>query len=86
MKEVLQSISKTLGNTPTMCRKCYVNPVVIDAYLAGELRENARRSSVNERVRLLQLLAHTPHGTGLARALRKSLRKTRQDRRARAQR
>ena len=83
MKEVLQDISKTLGNTPAMCRKCYVNPVVIDAYLAGELRENARSSSVNERVRLLQLLAHTPHGTGLARALRKSLRKTRGKRAAR---
>ena len=82
MKEVLQSISKTLGNTPAMCRKCYVNPVVIDAYLAGELRENLLKGSVTERVRLLQLLTHTPHGTGLARALRKSLRKTRADKRS----
>src|SRR5688572_18661376 len=37
MKEVLNEIARTLGNTPTMCRKCYINPVVIDAYLAGEL-------------------------------------------------
>jgi hypothetical protein len=42
------------------------------------LRENTLRASVNERVRLLQLLTHTPHGTGLTRALRKSLRKTRE--------
>jgi DNA topoisomerase-1 len=86
MKEVLQVISRTLGNTPAMCRKCYVNPVVIDAYLAGELRENALRGSANERVRLLQLLTHTPHGAGLTRALRKSLRKTREDSRSRRQR
>ena len=78
MKEVLKKISGTLGNTPAMCRKCYVNPVVIDAYLAGELRENSLRGTANERVRLLQLLTHTPHGTGLGRALRKSLRRTRE--------
>ena len=82
MKEVLQSIADTLGNTPAMCRKCYVNPVVIDAYLAGELRE-AASGTVNERVRLLQLLAHTPHGKGLESSLRKSLRKTRSKRSAR---
>jgi DNA topoisomerase-1 len=73
MKEVLQGIASRLGNTPAMCRKCYVNPVVIDAFLAGELRENTLRGTTNERVRLLQLLSRTPAGTGLARALRKSL-------------
>jgi DNA topoisomerase-1 len=82
MKDVLAVISATLGNTPAMCRKSYVNPVVIDAYLAGELRENTLRASVNERVRLLQLLTRTPHGTGLTRALRKSLSKTREAKRA----
>jgi DNA topoisomerase-1 len=74
MKEVLQSIAKKLGNTPAMCRKCYVNPVVIDAFLSGELRENALRATGNERVRLLQLLTRTQAGNGVARALRKSLR------------
>ena len=83
MKEVLQSIAATLGNTPAMCRKCYVNPVVIDAYLAGELRGSALRGTVSERVRLLQLLAHTPHGKSLEGPLRKSLRKTRAKRSAR---
>jgi DNA topoisomerase I len=83
MKEVLQAIADTLGNTPAMCRKSYVNPVVIDAYLAGELREAALRGTVNERVRLLQLIARTPHGKSLERSLRKSLRKTRKKRSAR---
>ena len=40
LKAVLESVAKRLGNTPTMCRKCYINPVVIDAFLAGELRRS----------------------------------------------
>jgi DNA topoisomerase-1 len=82
MKEVLQSISKKLGNTPAMCRKCYVNPVVIDAFLAGELRENALRGTGNERVRLLQLLTRTQAGNGIAGALRRSLGERAQAKRA----
>jgi DNA topoisomerase-1 len=74
MKEVLQSIAGKLGNTPAMCRKCYVNPVVIDAFLAGELQDNALRGTGNERVRLLQLLMRTQAGTGIAGALRRTLR------------
>ena len=71
VKEVLQSIAGRLRNTPTMCRKCYVNPVVIDAYLAGELRMSALRGGENERVRLLQLLTRTPTGVGFQRDSRK---------------
>ena len=41
LKAVLESVAKRLGNTPTMCRKCYINPVVVDAFLAGELRRSA---------------------------------------------
>jgi len=70
LKEVLQTVAGRLGNTPTMCRKCYVNPVVIDAFLAGELRENVVGKSGNERVRLLQLLSRTPRGVGFAHASR----------------
>jgi DNA topoisomerase-1 len=39
-KNVIQAIemaARKLGNTPTICRKCYVHPAVIDSYLAGEL-------------------------------------------------
>ena len=56
LKAVLQDIAGTLGNTPAMCRKSYVNPVVIDAFLAGELRENALRGGHDQRARLLHLL------------------------------
>jgi DNA topoisomerase-1 len=71
LKQVLQTVANRLGNTPTMCRKCYINPVVVDAFLAGELRQNALRSGTNQRVRLLQLLSRTPGGVGFTRALGK---------------
>ena len=75
MKEVLQTVAKRLGNTPAMCRKCYINPVVIDAFLAGELRENALKGGGNERVRLLQILTRTPAGRGFGKPARKRSRK-----------
>jgi len=84
LKEVLQTVANRLGNTPTMCRKCYINPVVVDAFLAGELRQNALRSGADQRVRLLQLLSRTPAGVGFAHARRKSTGKRKPDARARA--
>src|SRR5262245_14430737 len=35
----IESVAERLGNTPTVCRKCYVHPVVIDAYVQGSLAE-----------------------------------------------
>jgi DNA topoisomerase-1 len=37
--EVMRSVSKMLGNTPAICRKCYVHPAVVAAYLSGALPE-----------------------------------------------
>jgi DNA topoisomerase-1 len=31
----IESVAKILGNTPTICRKCYVHPAVLEAYLDG---------------------------------------------------
>ncbi|MGE5522620.1 MAG: DNA topoisomerase IB [Rhodospirillaceae bacterium] len=55
VKDMLCAVASRLGNTPTMCRKCYVHPAVIDAYLAGELR-NGSRVRTDQRAQLLQLL------------------------------
>jgi DNA topoisomerase-1 len=33
---VIESVAKILGNTPAVCRKCYVHPDVINAYVNGE--------------------------------------------------
>jgi DNA topoisomerase-1 len=32
---VVESVSKILGNTPAVCRKCYVHPDIINAYVEG---------------------------------------------------
>ena len=37
VKRAVESVAQRLGNTVTICRRCYVHPVVIDAYLDGSL-------------------------------------------------
>lgn len=36
--EVMRTVSSMLGNTPAICRKCYVHPAVTQAYLDGRLQ------------------------------------------------
>ena len=41
-KEVLRAVeevAKRLGNTPAICRKCYIHPAVFEGYLDGSLAE-----------------------------------------------
>ncbi len=33
--QAIESVARKLGNTKAVCRKCYVHPAVIDAYLDG---------------------------------------------------
>jgi DNA topoisomerase I len=33
----IEHVAEQLGNTPSTCRKCYVHPAVLDAYLDGSL-------------------------------------------------
>ncbi|WP_410216821.1 DNA topoisomerase IB [Paracoccus sp. (in: a-proteobacteria)] len=42
VRQAIETVSARLGNTPTICRKCYVHPQIIDAYLAKELRLELR--------------------------------------------
>ena len=32
-----KSVAERLGNTPAVCRKCYVHPAVIETYMGGEM-------------------------------------------------
>jgi DNA topoisomerase-1 len=41
--QAIESVSKKLGNTPTICRKCYVHPAVLESYLDGTMLEALRR-------------------------------------------
>jgi DNA topoisomerase I len=33
----IEKVAKQLGNTPAICRKCYVHPEILSAYMSGEL-------------------------------------------------
>jgi DNA topoisomerase-1 len=35
--EAIERVSARLGNTPTICRKCYIHPEIVSAYLDGGL-------------------------------------------------
>jgi DNA topoisomerase-1 len=35
----IEQVAEALGNTPTICRRCYIHPIVIEAYLEGSLPE-----------------------------------------------
>jgi DNA topoisomerase-1 len=37
IKAAIERVSSRLGNTPTICRKCYVHPEVFNSYLDGNL-------------------------------------------------
>jgi DNA topoisomerase I len=41
--QAIESVAERLGNTPTVCRKCYVHPAIIDGYLDGGLLEIAKQ-------------------------------------------
>lgn len=34
---VIAEVAAQLGNTPAVCRKCYVHPAIVEAFVAGEL-------------------------------------------------
>jgi len=46
----IESVAEKLGNTPSICRKCYVHPAVIDAYLDGSVLEALRTRTRQELV------------------------------------
>ena len=46
--QAIESVSKKLGNTPTICRKCYVHPAVIESYLDGSMLDALRRRAQQE--------------------------------------
>ncbi|GLS45446.1 DNA topoisomerase IB [Methylobacterium brachythecii] len=37
VRDAIESVASRLGNTPTICRKCYIHPQVLGCYLDGAL-------------------------------------------------
>jgi DNA topoisomerase-1 len=45
VKDAITAVSKILGNTPAICRKCYVHPAVLETYLDGDSIEGLKRKT-----------------------------------------
>ncbi|MEZ4570433.1 MAG: hypothetical protein R2849_08930 [Thermomicrobiales bacterium] len=45
INEAIKIVAARLGNTPTICRKCYVHPGILDAYQDGALQKAFSKSS-----------------------------------------
>ncbi|HSU53383.1 MAG TPA: DNA topoisomerase IB [Candidatus Dormibacteraeota bacterium] len=43
--KAIESVASRLGNTPAVCRKCYVHPDVINSYLDGTLAETLKQKA-----------------------------------------
>ncbi len=45
IKNAVTAVSKLLGNTPAICRKCYVHPAVFETYLSGNSIEGLKKKT-----------------------------------------
>jgi len=83
LKAAIADVAARLGNTVTICRKCYIHPAIIDRYLSGDLATRLLRESPTgehahglkpEEILTLALLDGRPKGKrGLKERLRQSL-------------
>jgi DNA topoisomerase I len=42
LRSAIERVSSRLGNTPAICRKCYIHPQVLDCYLEGDLTDQLK--------------------------------------------
>ncbi|HEX4193983.1 MAG TPA: DNA topoisomerase IB [Stellaceae bacterium] len=59
----IEAVAKMLGNTPAICRKCYIHPAILDGYSEGKLepvlmpgRGRARRGLSADEIVLVRFL------------------------------
>jgi DNA topoisomerase-1 len=43
VRDAIHAVAKVLGNTPAICRKCYVHPTVLETYLSGAAIEGLKK-------------------------------------------
>jgi DNA topoisomerase-1 len=67
----IASVAAKLGNTPSVCRKCYMHPDIIKSYLDGTLLETLKRRAANSLRRSLHTLR--PEEAAVLALLRKRL-------------
>jgi DNA topoisomerase-1 len=54
--QAIENVASRLGNTPSVCRKCYVHPAILDSYLDGSLVENLSEQLAQEMTESLREL------------------------------
>jgi DNA topoisomerase-1 len=57
MLQAIEEVAKRLGNTRSVCRKCYIHPAVMDAYLDGSLMETLAQKARREMKNIAALSA-----------------------------
>jgi DNA topoisomerase-1 len=77
----IRSVAERLGNTPTICRKCYIHPAVLDAYLDGSMIEALQQRT--ERAMDESLGDLKPEEAAVMALLRNRLAREKEGRRAR---
>lgn len=53
----IETVAERLGNTPSICRKCYVHPAVIESYMDGTMLHALRERARDEMSNALQALS-----------------------------
>jgi DNA topoisomerase I len=46
--EIVKAVAARLGNTPSVCRKCYIHPAVINAYMSGRFTKTRMKHEDGE--------------------------------------
>lgn len=54
----IETVAERLGNTPSVCRKCYIHPAVIDCYLSGAMPKMPKQHAGEETAGSLQEEEH----------------------------
>ncbi len=69
--QAMKAVAERLGNTPTVCRKCYIHPAVLEQYYSGAMlqaietevadqMDRQRKELREEEFALLRLLSYKP--------------------------
>jgi DNA topoisomerase-1 len=48
LRAAIEKVASKLGNTPTICRKCYVHPEVLNSYMDGNLMLELKSQAESE--------------------------------------
>ena len=44
----IETVAGRLGNTPSVCRKCYIHPAILESYIDGSMLESLRQRAEEE--------------------------------------